>query len=73
MTHIEQPSGETPPFDITDDWCSLCGGNGCEYGCGHRYHGCKSAHLGPNSHRICRKCRGSGRVETGGGQAGGHA
>lgn len=49
-----------------DEWCSLCGGNGCEYGCGHKYGGCQSAYLGPDSHRICHKCKGSGRADIGG-------
>lgn len=44
------------------DHCSLCGGNACEYSCGPRT-GCRHKHDGPDSHRVCGRCKGSGRNE----------
>ena len=44
----------------THQRCSLCDGRGCENGCG-RDGGCEDAHSGPASHKVCSKCRGSGK------------
>ncbi len=44
----------------TTEKCPTCDGLGCEYGCGN----CRKAYSGPDSHRICRKCGGSGWVES---------
>lgn len=40
--------------------CQLCGGEGCEYGCGN----CQMASVaanGPVAHKTCRQCGGTGR------------
>ncbi len=50
------PGGEAAP----PRRCPTCNGNGCEFSCGH----CRHAHDGPESHRICRVCAGTG-VERG--------
>lgn len=39
--------------------CQKCDGSGCEEGCGLRG-GCKYAYAGPESHRICNTCHGTG-------------
>ena len=36
--------------------CKTCQGEGCEAGCGR----CHYASVGPESHRVCRTCGGSG-------------
>jgi hypothetical protein len=36
--------------------CSTCNGRACEYGCRR----CEYAYAGPDSHRICRACHGTG-------------
>lgn len=41
--------------------CPRCFGDACEEACGLRG-GCEMAYMGPNSHRICRECRGAGSV-----------
>lgn len=41
----------------TNDNCGLCGGTACEEMCGR----CEMAYAGPDSHRVCSRCRGSGR------------
>lgn len=41
--------------------CWMCDGTGCEENCGARG-GCRMAHAGPESHRVCRTCGGSGRL-----------
>ena len=40
--------------------CETCDGDGCEEGCGY----CNRAHVGPDSHRVCRTCDGTGRRST---------
>lgn len=40
--------------------CPLCSGNGCEEWCGRRG-GCEMAYAGPDSHKVCRACGGTGR------------
>lgn len=42
--------------------CPKCDGNGCEHGCGN-FGGCRHAYDGPDSHRICSTCHGSGKAE----------
>ena len=37
--------------------CRTCGGQGCEEGCGR----CEMAYAGPDSHKVCRACKGHGR------------
>ena len=37
--------------------CSVCGGRGCEEGCGT----CEYVNAGPDSHKVCRACGGAGR------------
>lgn len=51
----------SPQLDLTEPTpCRTCGGMGCEYGCGR----CEMAYSGPDSHRICRTCRGAGTTPT---------
>lgn len=38
------------------DACSTCDGQGCENGCGN----CRHANDGPESHKVCRACKGAG-------------
>lgn len=40
--------------------CKLCNGHACEEGCGLRGQGCEMAFSGPDSHKICTRCHGSG-------------
>lgn len=40
--------------------CHLCYGIGCEESCGLTG-GCESAFSGPDSHKVCARCQGSGR------------
>jgi len=47
--------------EVTDDpRCSLCQGRGCEEGCGQ----CEMAYAGPDSHKVCGRCKGMGREVT---------
>ena len=49
----------TPPplgTEKESHWCRTCGGEGCEYGCGR----CEKKYAGPNSHRFCGNCGGTG-------------
>lgn len=39
--------------------CPLCDGQGCEEGCGT----CEMAYAGPDSHKVCTRCGGRGRIE----------
>jgi hypothetical protein len=39
--------------------CTLCLGLSCEENCGPS--GCKHVHDGPDSHKVCRRCGGTGR------------
>lgn len=43
--------------EIIDERCPTCEGQGCEEGCGT----CQYANAGPDSHKVCRSCGGSGR------------
>lgn len=43
--------------DPTVETCKTCDGQGCEEGCGR----CDMAYAGPDSHKVCRACRGQGR------------
>ena len=43
-----------------DEICSKCGGWGCEEGCGPRG-GCAWVYAGPDSHKVCSACGGSGK------------
>ena len=36
--------------------CETCSGNGCENRCGY----CEWAYAGPDSHKVCRSCHGTG-------------
>jgi hypothetical protein len=38
--------------------CPTCQGFACEEGCGE----CDYANAGPDSHKVCRTCRGAGIV-----------
>ncbi|MBU9945032.1 MAG: hypothetical protein KTQ12_10410 [Dermatophilaceae bacterium] len=51
-----------------DKACSLCDGHACEYRCGLRASdgGCSHAYDGPHSHRVCRRCSGTGVDRAGG-------
>ncbi len=50
--------------DAENDKCTLCMGDGCEYGCARGGDGgCEMAHAGPDSHRVCMRCGGSGMNE----------
>lgn len=47
--------------------CPLCGGQACEENCGiggSSPIGCRHANDGPDSHRVCVRCGGRGRVEV---------
>lgn len=39
--------------------CPLCQGYACEEGCGE----CWDANVGPDSHKVCRRCRGAGVIQ----------
>lgn len=42
--------------------CPLCFGSACEKGCGDRFgRECRWKHAGPDSHKVCRRCGGSGQ------------
>ena len=43
-----------------DEICSKCGGHGCEEQCGLRG-GCAWVYAGPDSHRVCSACNGTGK------------
>lgn len=49
-----------PPSEPVTEACSLCEGDACEEGCGKRT-GCRSNVGGPDDHRVCTRCGGSGR------------
>lgn len=52
--------------EIDPRLCSLCMGDACEYGCGQRTGGgCHQTGggFGPSEHRVCRRCKGAGRIE----------
>ena len=41
--------------------CPLCQGDACEHGCGQGgKKWCEHANSGPDSHRVCNRCKGSG-------------
>lgn len=46
----------TDPRDTPE--CPTCEGFGCEHGCGR----CEYAYVGPDSHRVCRSCLGTGQA-----------
>ena len=53
--------------EIDPRLCGLCMGEACEFGCGRRKGGgCHQGGggFGPNAHRVCTRCGGSGRVEV---------
>lgn len=39
--------------------CPTCQGFACDEGCGQ----CEHAYAGPDSHRVCRTCRGAGVID----------
>lgn len=39
--------------------CPLCQGFACEKGCGK----CWDANVGPDSHKVCRRCKGAGVIQ----------
>lgn len=43
--------------------CPLCGGYACEEGCGISGRGCQHNVGGPDDHKVCVRCHGSGRGE----------
>jgi hypothetical protein len=54
-------STQIPPWRQRDyELCRMCEGYACEDGCRHRT-GCRRKYDGPDSHRVCRACGGSGR------------
>ena len=48
------------PTEHEPEPCPTCDGNGCEESCGRERGGCEDAYRGPNSHRVCGQCGGSG-------------
>ena len=56
----------TAPTEGWLDPCPTCDGNACEEGCGgwSGGTGCQHANAGPDSHRICRRCDGSGAIRV---------
>ncbi|QOR55376.1 MAG: hypothetical protein SHS37scaffold145_27 [Phage 71_18] len=55
VTSVVYPNRMTDHHDAKDP-CSTCGGQGCAEGCGH----CRMANAGPDSHQVCKACKGSG-------------
>ena len=62
------PERPPEPKMSADRRRTLCDGHACEYRCGLRASdgGCSHAYDGPHSHRVCRRCSGTGVDRAGG-------
>lgn len=56
--HAHQHGGTDVYDDCCQTVCPLCDGNGCVEGCGR----CEMVHAGPEAHKVCRRCGGSGEA-----------
>lgn len=59
--YITFGDGECDCKEVAD--CPVCAGTACEEECG-RLGPCQYANAGPDSHRICRYCRGRGVIDN---------
>lgn len=60
---VMEAEEEADDRSMAAELCALCQGDACEEGCGRGGRSyCADGYGGPNSHRVCRRCGGSGVV-----------